>query len=60
MNNLCLLTNMTSSEIAAWAQATVGTVAIVVGAIVVRWQVKRGRKDLLLAEARRLDGLARL
>ncbi|AMO24690.1 hypothetical protein UC35_19940 [Ramlibacter tataouinensis] len=51
---------MTSSDIAAWAQAIVGSVAIVVGAAVVRWQVKRGRRDLLVAEARRLDGLARL
>lgn len=60
MNNLCLLTNLTSSDVAAWAQAVVGSLAIVVGAVVVRWQVKRGREELLVREARRLDALARL
>jgi hypothetical protein len=60
LNNLCLLTNLTSSDVAAWAQAVVGSLAIIVGAVVVRWQVKRGREEFLLREARRLDGLARL
>lgn len=60
MNNLCLLTNLSSSDVAAWTQAVVSSVAIAVGAYSVRWQVKRGRMELLERDAFALDGLARL
>lgn len=60
MNNLCLLTNLTSADIAAWAQAVVGSIAIVVGAYFVVWQVRRGRLQECEREANELLGLARL
>ena len=60
MNNLCLLTDLSSSDVAAWSQAIVSSLAIAVGAYVVRWQVRRQRRDLLTAEAQRMQGLARL
>ena len=60
MNELCLLTNLSSSDLAAWAQATVGAITIVVGAGAVFWQVKRNRMELSEREARSHDGLARL
>jgi hypothetical protein len=60
MNNLCLLTNMSSSDIAAWAQATVSSIAIIVGALVVYWQTRRTRLEQSEREARALDGLALL
>lgn len=60
MNNLCLLTNLSSSDVAAWAQAVVSSIAIAVGAYSVWWQVKRGRMERLEREAFALDGLARL
>lgn len=60
MNELCFLTSMSSSDVAAWAQATVGAVAIVVGAVAVNWQVRRNRLELSEREARFHDGLARL
>ena len=60
MNELCVLTNLSSSDVAAWAQATVGAIAIVVGAGAVFWQVRRNRMDLSEREARAHDGLARL
>jgi hypothetical protein len=60
MNTLCLLTNMTSSDIAAWAQAIVSSIAILVGAGVVVWQTRRTRLEASEREARELDGLARL
>ena len=60
MNNLCLLTNLTSSDFAAWAQAIVGSIAIIVGARVVIWQTDRARREASEREARELDGLTRL
>jgi hypothetical protein len=60
MNQLCLLTNLTSTDIAAWAQAIVSSVAIVAGASVVYWQTRRARLDQSEREARVLDGLALL
>ena len=60
MNNLCFLTSLSSSDVAAWAQAVVSSLAIVVGAYFVHWQVKRGRMELLEREALAVDGLARL
>ena len=60
MNNLCLLTNLTSADIAAWAQAIVSSIAIVVGAVVVILQARRTRLEASEREARELDGLARL
>lgn len=60
MNELCLLTNLSSSDMAAWAQAAVGAIAIVVGAFAVYWQVRRGRMELSEREARAHDGFARL
>ena len=60
MNELCVLTNLSSSDVAAWAQATVGAFAIVVGAGAVFWQVRRSRMELSEREARAHDGLARL
>lgn len=60
MNNLCLLTNLTSADVAAWAQAVVGSIAIVVGAYFVVWQVRRGRLQECEREATELLGLARL
>jgi hypothetical protein len=60
MNELCLLTNLSSSDVAAWAQATVGAIAIAAGAAAVYWQAKRARLELSEREARQHDGLARL
>lgn len=60
MNQLCFLTDLTSSDVAAWAQAVVGMLAIISGAIAVHWQVRRGRLELAEREARTHDGLARL
>ena len=60
MNNLSLLTNMTSADIAAWAQAIVSSIAIAVGAGAVVWQARRSRLEASEREARELDGLARL
>jgi hypothetical protein len=60
MNELCLLTHLSSADVAAWAQATVGAIAIVVGAAAVFWQVRRNRLELSEREARSHDGLARL
>jgi hypothetical protein len=60
MNNLCLFTNLSSSDVAAWAQAIVSSIAMVVGAWVVIWQTKRTRLEASEREARQLDGLARL
>jgi len=60
MNQLCLLTNLSSSDIAAWSQAVVSSIAIIVGAFVVYWQTRRTRLDQSEREARALDGLALL
>ena len=60
MNTLCLNTNLTSSDVAAWAQAIVSSIAIIVGASVVIWQTRRTRLEASAREARDLDGLARL
>ena len=60
MNNLCLLTNLSSSDVASWAQAIVSSIAIGVGAWVVIWQTNRTRLEGSEREARALDGLARL
>lgn len=60
MKQLCLLTNLSSSDIAAWAQAVVSSVAIIAGASVVFWQTRRSRLDQSEREARALDGLALL
>lgn len=60
MNSLCLLTNLTSSDVAAWAQAIVSSFAIIVGTLVVIWQTRRARLELCEREARGLDGLVRL
>ena len=60
MNELCFITNLSSSDAASWAQATVGAIAIVAGGAAVVWQVKRNRMELSEREARLHDGLARL
>lgn len=60
MNQLCLFTNLSSSDLAAWAQAIVGSAAIMAGAVAVQWQVRRGRLELSEREARAHDGLATL
>lgn len=60
MNELCLFTYLTSSDVASWAQAVVGTAAIVVGAVAVWWQARRARMELCEREASALDGVARL
>ena len=60
MNQLCFLTDLTGSDVAAWAQAVVGMLAIIAGAIAVHWQIRRGRLELAEREARAYDGLARL
>lgn len=60
MNQLCFLTNLTSSDIAAWAQAAVGTIAIISGAVAVNWQARRARLEQCEREARALNGLVRL
>ena len=60
MNELCLFTHLSASDAAAWTQAAVSAAAIVVGAIAIHWQVKRGRLELSEREARAHDGLARL
>ena len=51
---------MSSSDIAAWAQAIVSSIAIIVGASVVYWQTRRARLEQSEREARALDGLALL
>lgn len=58
--SLWLLGNMSSSDIAAWAQAFVSSIAIIVGAWVVSWQTRRARLEQSEREARALDGLALL
>lgn len=58
MNQLCSLTNFTSSDIAAWAQAIVSSIAIIVGAFVVFLQTRRARLEQTEREARVLDGIA--
>jgi hypothetical protein len=60
MNELCLLTGLTSSDIAAWAQAAIGVTAIVAGAFAVWWQTRRARLELCEREASALDGIALL
>ena len=60
MNELCFLTKLSSSDVAAWAQAIVSSIAIVVGAVVVVWQTRRARLELSEREARALDGLAHI
>jgi len=60
MNQLCLSTNLSSWDIAAWAQAIVSSIALIVGACVVIWQTRRARLELCEREARAHDGLARL
>jgi hypothetical protein len=60
MNNLCLFTSLSSSAVAAWAQAIVGAIAMIVGALAVFHQVKRNRMELSERESRMHDGLARL
>lgn len=60
MNELCLLTHLSSADVATWAQAMISAIAIVVGAVVVFWQVRRNRLELSEREARFHDGLARL
>ena len=60
MNELCLLTNLSNSDMAAWAQAAVSAIAIVVGAIAVFLQVRQGRMEFSAREARALDSLATL
>lgn len=57
MNQLCFLTNLTSSDIASWAQAVVGTIAIIAGACAVYWQAHRARLEQCEREARALNGL---
>lgn len=60
MNQLCFLTNLSSSDVAAWAQAIVSSVAIIVGAWVVSWQTHRTRLAQNEREAHTLAGLALL
>lgn len=60
MNELCFLTNLTSSDVAAWAQAIVSSLAIVIGVLVVGWQTHQTRLEAGKREARSLDGLALL
>lgn len=60
MNTLCFSTNLSSSDMAAWAQAVVSSIAIVVGALVVWWQTRRARLDQSEREARVLEGIAHL
>ena len=58
MNQLCLFTDLTSSEWAAWTQAIVGATAIVAGATAVYWQARRARLELCEREALALHGVA--
>lgn len=60
MHELCFSTDLNSSDMAAWAQAAVSSIAIVVGAVVVCWQTRRARLDLNEREARVLEGIAHL
>lgn len=57
MSQLCFLTNLTSSDMASWAQAAVSSIAIIVGAAAVFWQTKRTRLDQCKREARAINGL---
>ncbi len=60
MNELCVFSNLTGSDWAAWTQAGVGSVAMIVGTVAVIWQVRRNRMEISEREARAHDGLARL
>jgi hypothetical protein len=60
MNNLCFFASLSSSDVAAWAQATVGAIAMIVGAFAVFHQVRRNRMELSERESRMHDGLARV
>lgn len=60
MNELCFPINLSSSDMAAWAQAVVSSIAIIVGAGVVFWQTRRARLDQCEREARILEGIAHI
>lgn len=60
MHELCFLSNLTSSEWAAWVQAIASALAIVAGAWYVRYQARRARLDACERDASALDGIARM
>lgn len=60
MNQLCLLTDLTSSEMAAWFQAIASFLSIVTGFLVVYCQNRNARQEQKKREARMLEGIALL
>ena len=57
MSQLCFLTNLSSSDMAAWVQAVASSLAIIVGAGAVYWQTRRARLEQSEREARALDAI---
>lgn len=47
MNNLCITTNLTSSELAAWVQAIGSVVAIIAAASIAVWQGRKQYRNAL-------------
>jgi hypothetical protein len=61
MNNLCFLTNLTSSEIAAWAQAIFAGAAILAAGYIANWQARKQYEGArALQESDRLQAQRRL
>lgn len=60
MNQLCLLTDLTTSEMAAWFQAVASFLAIVSGFLVMTCQMRYARQEQNNREARMLEGIALL
>lgn len=60
MNQLCLLTGLTSSEMAAWTQAIASILTIVAGIWVMYRQMRYARREQNDREARMLEGIALL
>ena len=47
MNNLCLMTNLTSAELAAWVQAVGSVLAIVAAALIAIWQSRSQHRSAM-------------
>lgn len=60
MNELCILSNLTSSEWASWVQAIASVIAIVAAGGGVFYQARRTRLDGCEREASALHGIARM
>ena len=57
MNTICLTTNLTSAELAAWVQAIGSIVAIIAVVLIAVWQAnKQHRNALALHRAEQICG----